>query len=311
MKIQTMSLVVGGDSCNASCPYCVSRMTGLTCKNKEPKTVNIRNLELAGNLAKAGGVTTIMMTGKGEPSLYPDFISFYLDVLKKYNFTFFELQTNAILFQDEEYRQKFLERWYENGLTTISISVASYVSEFNRKIFLPNSESYIDLEQVIASLHELGFLVRLNCTMMKGAVGDYDEVLHFVNFAKKNNVKQISIRPLRTPSKSEDAKVYEWAAQHELSSNQITNIRKATANHNPKLMSLAHDAEVFDIDGVGVCVTDCLTRRPDEEELRQIIYYPDGTVKYDWEFEGAILLPKGIAKYDVNVKELIQGINND
>jgi|TARA_Y100000034_G_C6820189_1_gene369304 hypothetical protein len=26
MKIQTMSLVVGGDSCNASCPYCVSRM---------------------------------------------------------------------------------------------------------------------------------------------------------------------------------------------------------------------------------------------------------------------------------------------
>jgi hypothetical protein len=35
MKIQTMSLVVGGDSCNAHCPYCVSRMTGLPCKNNE------------------------------------------------------------------------------------------------------------------------------------------------------------------------------------------------------------------------------------------------------------------------------------
>ena len=178
--------------------------------------------------------------------------------------------------------------------------------EFNRKIFLPNSESYIDLEQVIANLHELGFMVRLNCTMMKDAVSDYKEVLNFVDFAKKNNVKQISIRPLRTPTKSKDMEVYQWAEQHELSSKQITDIRKAAVENNPKLMSLAHDAEVFDIDGVGVCITDCLTRRPDEEELRQIIFYPDGTLKYDWEYEGAILLPKGIAKYDVNVADYMK-----
>jgi hypothetical protein len=29
-------------------------------------------------------------------------------------------------------------------------------------------------------------------------------------------------------------------------------------------------------------------------------------MKYDWEYEGAILLPKGIAKYDVNVADYMK-----
>jgi len=44
MEIQTMSIVVGGPGCNAKCPYCISKQTGLDeVKGKYLPTCN-RNL---------------------------------------------------------------------------------------------------------------------------------------------------------------------------------------------------------------------------------------------------------------------------
>lgn len=58
MKIQTMSVVVGTKACNAKCPFCVSRMTGMDVL---PKTqdINNRNLDKATALAKLGEVTSV------------------------------------------------------------------------------------------------------------------------------------------------------------------------------------------------------------------------------------------------------------
>jgi DNA polymerase I-like protein with 3'-5' exonuclease and polymerase domains len=48
--------------------------------------------------------------------------------------------------------------------------------------------------------------------------------------------------------------------------------------------------EVFDIMEQNVYLTDCLTIKPDTDDLRQIIYFPDGKIAYDWRYEGARLL---------------------
>ena len=56
------------------------------------------------------------------------------------------------------------------------------------------------------------------------------------------------------------------------------------------LMSLVHGGMVYDIGGQNICMANCLTIDPNEEELRQLIFFPDGHLRYDWQHKGAILL---------------------
>ena len=66
MHFQTFSIVVGTRACNASCPFCISKQTGLF---GTPIKVNWRNFHIACNLAQKANTTTVLLTGKGEPTL--------------------------------------------------------------------------------------------------------------------------------------------------------------------------------------------------------------------------------------------------
>ncbi len=72
MKIKTFSIIAGSEACNARCPFCISKMTpqqGVTLKTS---TVNWRNFRVGAQLAKQCDVTTAMLTGNGEPTLFPE-----------------------------------------------------------------------------------------------------------------------------------------------------------------------------------------------------------------------------------------------
>jgi len=47
---------------------------------------------------------------------------------------------------------------------------------------------------------------------------------------------------------------------------------------------------VYDLNGQNVCLTNCLTGSSDPDNTRQIIYFPDGRIMYDWRFPGARIL---------------------
>jgi hypothetical protein len=51
-----------------------------------------------------------------------------------------------------------------------------------------------------------------------------------------------------------------------------------------------HGARVYDVGGQNVCVSDCLTREPETANVRTLIFYGDGRVTYDWQYDGAVLL---------------------
>ena len=57
-----------------------------------------------------------------------------------------------------------------------------------------------------------------------------------------------------------------------------------------KLLELPHGAIVYDVNGQNVCFSNCLTRTDNPENIRQLIFFPDGHLRYDWEYKGAILL---------------------
>jgi len=296
MEIQTMSIVVGGAHCNAKCPYCISKMTGLNEVKEQYLPTCKRNLYLALSHARIGNVTTLLFTGKGEPTLYPDAITKWLiDIVNWENqnshfFPYIELQTNGIAIANGDIDEVTLKEWYSYGLTTISISVAHYDYEFNKSIFTPEKK-YINLAYLISKLKALGFNVRVNCTLLKDGIDSLTKIQNYISFCNQWAVDQITFRPMRVPSVSRVSNIYSWAK------NNLPDEKFLKELHNyfddfEQILTLAHGAKVYDVDGVAVCLSDCLTKAPeDSKSLRQLILYGDGRLTYDWQYKAAQLLP--------------------
>jgi molybdenum cofactor biosynthesis enzyme MoaA len=256
---------------------------------EEPE-VNWRNLRIACRLAERCGVTTAMLTGKGEPTLFPNQITNYLRALAKFNFPLVELQSNGILLAERAEYSTHLRDWYDLGLTTIAISIVHYVPEKNRLIFLPHKETYINLPDLIHALHGYGFSVRLACTMAGGFLDGSQSLQELIAFAREHHVEQLTVRPVNRPSNSRSEKAYAWANQHHLRPGQLEDIRDFLEQDGVLLMTLVHGARVYDVGGQNVCLTDSLTIVPGADDLRQLIFFPDGHLRYDWQYQGAILL---------------------
>jgi molybdenum cofactor biosynthesis enzyme MoaA len=290
MEIQLLSIVTGTSACNARCPFCISKMTpdflGL-----QKHTVNWRNFHVAAKLAKSCNAQTVMITGKGEPVLFPDEISGYLSALQKYDFPLIELQTNGILLWElKEKYEPYLREWYEKGLTTIALSIVHYDAEKNRSIYLPYKKSYIDLSGLIGHLHKIGFSVRLACIMIKDYIDTPQELEKLIAFAKVNHVEQLTARPVNAPAKSAHEDVMTWTHNHLIEKENVHAVQTYLECVGHKIMQKSYGALLYDVHGQNVCFTNSLTLCPESEDIRQLIFFPDGHIRHDWQYEGAVVL---------------------
>lgn len=291
MRIQTFSIIAGSEACNARCPFCISKMTpscGLD-ELKEPE-VNWRNFRKACLLAKQSGVTAAMFTGKGEPTLFPRQISQYLAEMGEYEFPLIEIQTNGIILaQQPKKYDHYLTSWYNLGMTTVAISIVHYDPAPNKVIYLANRTDYIDLPELIDKLHCIGFSVRLTCIAAKDYIDSGKKLHKLAQFAKLNKVEQLTITPVNKPEHPEHQEAWDWTNAHHLIEEQLDDIKNYLYSHGKPFMTLVHGAVVFDLDGQNVCLNNCLTVQPEAEELRNIIFFPDGHVRTCWQYSGSIL----------------------
>lgn len=291
MKIQTFTVVSGNAICNAKCPFCVSKMTGVKEIGMRPTKVNWINFHKACRMAQVNNITSVLLTGKGEPTLFPDQITDYLQHLQKYDFPILELQTNGILFseQSEKY-DKYLKEWYELGLSIISISVVHYDPEKNRANYVPGKKTYPDLGKLIDKLHKIGYSVRFSVVLIKDHIDTPKEAQKMVETANKWGVEQVSLRPVAAPEESESEKYKADTLNLMLTAKKISDINRWAEKHGRLLLSYGHNSRIFDIDGQNVCLTDALTIKPGTDDIRQMIFFPDGHIRFDWQYKGAIIL---------------------
>jgi MoaA/NifB/PqqE/SkfB family radical SAM enzyme len=291
MQIQTFSILTGSEACNARCPFCISKMTPPVGVTLDEPEVNWRNFRVACRLAERCGVTTAMLTGKGEPTLFPEQITKYLQVLSEFPFPIIELQSNGILLVERAGTYtKYLRDWYGLGLTTIAISIVHHLPEKNRAVYLPHRKAYIDLPGLIQLLHGRGFSVRLACVMAGGFIDGRRGLQELIAFARAHRVEQLTVRPVNKPSNGRNGAAQDWADRHHLRPDQLADIRGYLEEDGALLMTLVHGARVYDVGGQNVCLTDSLTIDAGSDDLRQLIFCPDGHLRYDWQYKGAILL---------------------
>lgn len=299
MKIQTFSVVIGGTKCNAKCPYCISKQTG--DKGLTEEKPNFRNFHKACQFAKDSGVSTVLLTGKGEPLLYPNLITQYLEILDEYKFPFIELQTNGIElpYLDDDSIAEYLKLWYSYGLTTICLSCVHYLDDLNKEIF---GNNYGSLKDYIEICHNNKLSVRVSCVMLQNWIGNTAAVLYFINFCKENKVEQFTIRPVKNlkiteiemldenGKETKEYEIYKWIETFGLEPQSYKNIQKHFAEKGFLLLELAHGAKVYDYEGQNISLNTCLTHSPNPDDIRQLIFFPDGHLRFSWDKAGAIIL---------------------
>jgi molybdenum cofactor biosynthesis enzyme MoaA len=283
MRFHTLSVVVGGLACNARCPFCIASMTpasGLTLRATPP---DLEAMDGAFRLARESGVTQVMLTGKGEPTLWPDHITAILGGLAPFSFPRVDLQTNGIAIADGRVTDQRLTRWRQLGLSLVAISVVHREPEPNRAVYLPYRSSYIDLPALIERLRGHDFRVRLSVVLADGLVDDEDDVAAMIAFAHAHDVEQLTLRPVNAPADSRSPQVAAWVADRALPAAREKRIADALATH-PIVERLPWGGIVRDVDGLSVCLTNSLTRDdPMHHAGRQLIAYPDGSVSTSWE----------------------------
>ena len=88
MKANNLSISIPNKGCNKSCPYCVSKIAPNVENNEK---LFIKNIHKVKKMADITGVTSVSITGKGEPTLNMSNVYDVLHTLTEY---VTELQTN-------------------------------------------------------------------------------------------------------------------------------------------------------------------------------------------------------------------------
>lgn len=294
MNILTYSVVVGTAKCNVRCPFCVAVMTPHYPKLEK---INSINLKKGARLSVRGGATTLLLTGKGEPTLYPEQIT---QILKEVGdeFPIIELQTNGVAIARGHLDNRsenhlldvggsYLQEWKALGLTTIALSCVHWDNKVNG-LMHPQEGEMPDLAELVSKIKGLGFTVRLSVVMVKGGIDSVEKFAEFINWARKNKVDQMTLRPVTRPEDA-DGKISDWVSKNYVTETLTYQCLEYLEQNGSHLLDLAHGASVFDVNGQNVCLTNCLTLDKTGEQIRQLIYCTDGHIRYDWRYEGAIL----------------------
>ena len=288
MQFQIFSVVVGTRACSASCPFCISKQTGFFGTSIK---VNWRNFHIACKLAQKANTTTVLLTGKGEPTLYPTHISETLGGLQDYGFPLIEMQTNGLeIAEDGTEMDKYLRDWYSLGLTTIALSVVHWNQNKNAEIYTGGKKHY-DLAKLIGKLHGIGFSVRLCVMMLKRYIDAPDKVETLIQFCKSNKVEHLTLRPITATIVTENPEVTKWTREHGVSDIRIKNIVSFVQERGQLIQHLMHGMDVYDVGGQNVCLGNCLTMDANtKDEFRSLIFFPEGSLYYDWQYKGARIL---------------------
>jgi|CXWL01.1.fsa_nt_gi molybdenum cofactor biosynthesis enzyme MoaA len=288
---ENLSLIAGTGACNAHCPFCVSKMTGLTEVGLHPQPINWRNFEKAALLAKDYHVSSVIITGKGEPTLFPNQITDYLTHLEKYNFPLIDLQTNGLNFDRQSERfDPYLHQWYDQGLAFVALSIVNFLPEDNRKIYTPSSKRHLDLPRIVDKLHQIGFSVRFSVTLFNGGIDNGEKTGRMIEFAQGLAVEQLTLRKIALPSASASPEIGLWTQSHLLTQGQQQEINRYLTDHGHQLSVSHHGAVIYDVSGQNICLTNALTLDMDPEKIRQIIFYPNGRIRFDWQYSGSTIL---------------------
>ncbi len=295
MKAQSLSINLTGP-CNATCPFCISRLTWKT-GIKDNKTL-LRCLPRALEYAKFHGVDTVLITGSGEPTSVSDDLFRVIDVTRKIGIPKIEVQTNGL---DLVLNPQMVPTLILKGVTTIALSMAHPSINKNRRLMWPGREDSPNIPLLAKVINDLDAICRVSLNLIEGTLvtkaedlpGTTAELLSSWAIDLKGwGVHELTLRELGMPSETTDdgVQIRDWIDQNAMPQADVDAIKREVEQTSRFLRRLPFGVDVYDYHGLSACVTTCLTDNINPEEIRSLILQPDGHVYHSWSFAGSILI---------------------
>lgn len=278
--ISTYTIIAGNMSCPNNCPICISKMTPNYGLGWDEIDFDWYKFEHATRIAVKRGARNVLITGKGEPTLFPEQILEILYELPTQDFERVELQTEGSNIS-KNIDDEMLHKWYDAGLDLIAISIYHYDSRQNAAGFghFESTEVY-NLWALVNRLNDIGFLVRISCVLRLGYIDNINLVQKLIEISEFHNVFQLTLRTADVPSDPLNVSIAEYVKRNRLERHNLEFIEKHIQNKGQYCYSLPHGAGVYEIGGQNVSFTSGLGKCGDN---RQLIFFPQGWLTTSWE----------------------------
>ncbi len=271
LKAENLTISVPNRGCNKNCPYCVSRMTGYMTSNYDRM---IRQSKKVRTVARAAEITSVLFTGKGEPT-FGDSYRMLEGLIREFNEWPCELQTNGILLNENPH-------WFDQlclaGLDVLAVSIDS---DKQMKTFEPLWKRVREAEKVAR--------ITVNVTQLMGSV----HPLWWINQCNKYGISQLTFRRVTVPELNVSKTTSNWIAKN--APDHIYNdlselVRRQVKQEGRLIRSLKNGVQIWDIDDVAVATSDyCIQERDEGDNLRSLVYQEDGHLYTGWGSKASIL----------------------
>ncbi len=282
MKANNLSICVphGKQECRL-CPYCVSRMTGMYCENID---LMRQNMPKVATLARATGVTSVMITGKTEPM---DSIELWGELIHVFSDFPMEIQTNS--------------RWWHNG--THGMEELHLLKKIGVNIVAMSADDRSGIDTVCrisAIAEETGLVVRATLNVSDRLFPTHsvrtEDVGEIIELLSCGFVRQCTFRKLSYPSSAADTPEAEWIQNHNCKS-LFGQVMAAQKNYIEKqggrLVRRLPDlgVSISDIGRMSIATSDyCIQEAPADDNIRSLIFANDGHVYTSWDSSGTLLI---------------------
>jgi sulfatase maturation enzyme AslB (radical SAM superfamily) len=273
MRAQNLSICIPYNGCDKNCPYCVSNMTGKTESNAP---LMARNIEKVKTIAKSAQVTSVSVTGKGEPTMNPLTL---FGIIEAFNEWPIELQTNGLqlLANLKEKEGNYLYDLMKKGLDIVAISIDKW-GMFDR------------YKPLFDKIREYNMTLRVTVP-----VTDYlnkDLTLEdFINKCKECKIEQLSFRQVTVPNFGIVDTDAAWSARTWIERHVperhlgklINRIKQKLATRRTIVRQLPYGAVIVDMDGIAVTYFDyCIQDSNNGSDIRSLVFQEDGHLYTSW-----------------------------
>lgn len=284
MKAQNLTISIPSpEGCNKACPYCVSDMTG----HLEPNwDLMERNLKTVKRVAENSRINNILITSKGEPLMYPEYVINMVEPFRDYHL---EIQTNGKLLLDTVgdltkdrapigfpvvYRYLWVDLLFSLGFNVIAISIDHH-TEFEKR------------RKAIEACVAKGMVIRL-CLNLNDHLQEYLIVNNVLTYAQEVGARQILFRNLSIPNGAEN----EWIEEHGMGHYEkvMAQLKMIVDTEGKFMYKLATGESVYDVRGISVSHSDhCIQEEAESlNDLRSLIYLEDGHLYTGWNFQAPL-----------------------
>jgi molybdenum cofactor biosynthesis enzyme MoaA len=285
--------IIIGYACNANCPHCIQDIRYQSPIACEDELFDRLRAVLDYYFYEIGG-RKVIITG-GEPSIFPLKLIGILKTLRDYptpDFVATYTSGSGLLKRVPGESKTLLTRLAEEGLTDINLSVHHHDHGRNKEFFRLTAMPCAD--EIAAEVRKVNLNLRLNCNLIREYVGDVEQLVAYLDWARKLGPKDVYFRDLHRihnrPSSVQFAKKVEkilYTDRQRVDFDRLVTemIRSPAFTYVGKWGDKhAGQGEQYDFDyeGMPVRVGYIDIGNEDREQPTYFVFAPDGKLYADW-----------------------------